>query len=322
MQESLPLQEAEGVNMALARDAHRWNSQVPEERAAQVQAQYTRHMAEVRDALEPYAQTDAQKVALEEELARYRAGYLKHLHGWLNAKGRTASTLVTGSANFPAERNRKRMDTERRRLDEWHEWQEKAQKAMRRHLQEIRTPEQVDDQAFGVLARKLLRNIGSLAGIDAGEMEWANRSAWVTSCAEHIKRHAEKGEVEIVDKALALVREAQETDKLKKPVFTARHGAWRYGDLARERAAQIERDALAKRERAGEDAEGEEAVVAYNEERDGIELTFHDKPGEAVRARMKAAGFRWSKRQGLWYARHSDVRMALAHELAGTTEDA
>lgn len=61
-----------------------------------------------------------------------------------------------------------------------------------------------------------------------------------------------------------------------------------------------------------------EISVAVNEARNGIEITFDEKPDEAVRAQMKANGFRWSRHQGLWYARNSAERLKFAESLAGT----
>ena len=59
------------------------------------------------------------------------------------------------------------------------------------------------------------------------------------------------------------------------------------------------------------------ATMTVNDERNGVELTFSEKPSEDVRSRLKATGFRWSRRQGLWYARQSEGTLSLARELSG-----
>lgn len=58
-------------------------------------------------------------------------------------------------------------------------------------------------------------------------------------------------------------------------------------------------------------AEGpQEVVVAHNVEKAGIEVKFPEKPNADVRQYLIAHGFRWSKFQGLWYAKYSDALLA------------
>lgn len=62
----------------------------------------------------------------------------------------------------------------------------------------------------------------------------------------------------------------------------------------------------------------DEIVVTRNREQNGIEIRFSRKPSEAVRAALKAHGFRWSGRQGLWYARYSEPTWAFALSLTAS----
>lgn len=58
-------------------------------------------------------------------------------------------------------------------------------------------------------------------------------------------------------------------------------------------------------------------TMAINNEFNGIELTFAEKPAEAIREAMKEAGFRWHRQKKLWYAKNTEARMALAKKLSG-----
>lgn len=60
--------------------------------------------------------------------------------------------------------------------------------------------------------------------------------------------------------------------------------------------------------------------VRRNEMRNGIEIVFPSKPEEATREEMKAHGFRWSPRQGLWYTRFESGKWEYAQALAGKKE--
>jgi hypothetical protein len=59
--------------------------------------------------------------------------------------------------------------------------------------------------------------------------------------------------------------------------------------------------------------------VSYqlNDEKQGVEIYFNDKPSEDVRNQMKALGFRWGKFKKCWYAKQSKETIALAEQLAG-----
>lgn len=65
---------------------------------------------------------------------------------------------------------------------------------------------------------------------------------------------------------------------------------------------------------------GEESTYGFgdkvwrtNPEHNGIECSFDGKPSESVRNKLKAAGFRFSGKQGLWYAKDTDkARGAMA----------
>jgi hypothetical protein len=68
-----------------------------------------------------------------------------------------------------------------------------------------------------------------------------------------------------------------------------------------------------------------EVILRRNFERQGIEVVFPAKPAEEVRAGLKRLGFRWSRRQGLWYARYADGTwqrvQALLESTAGAAQE-
>lgn len=65
-------------------------------------------------------------------------------------------------------------------------------------------------------------------------------------------------------------------------------------------------------------------VWRTNEEHGGVECSFEGKPSEAVRSKLKAGGFRFSGKQGFWYAKDTDrsrkVIQSLKLSYAGTEE--
>ena len=122
------------VNRALAVRAHEGTSHVPERRADGVAADYVGHMNSVGARFAKYATDDASKEKLAAALKTYKHGYLSKLNAWLGARSRTMSTMVTGPARFPVRSNNKKMDTERRRMDELTDWSDKALKRIDRDM--------------------------------------------------------------------------------------------------------------------------------------------------------------------------------------------
>ena len=60
----------------------------------------------------------------------------------------------------------------------------------------------------------------------------------------------------------------------------------------------------------------EGAVWRFNFEHNGIEISFPGKPDETIRDQLKGAGFKWSGRSRVWYAKGRQDRVDLAKELA------
>lgn len=60
-----------------------------------------------------------------------------------------------------------------------------------------------------------------------------------------------------------------------------------------------------------------EITAIRNEKMNGIEIRFPSKPSEEVRTSLKRRGFRWSRPQQMWYARHSTDKWNWAIELVG-----
>jgi hypothetical protein len=62
------------------------------------------------------------------------------------------------------------------------------------------------------------------------------------------------------------------------------------------------------------------AIIRRNPEQHGIEVVFPVKPAEEIRAELKRLGFRWSRRQGLWYAHFRPSLWSQVHDLLGLSD--
>lgn len=133
----------EQMPVSVGRSAYYWNSHSPTERGEQVQADYLRQVESVAQQLAQAAKSDEAKAEAARQLEAYRDGYAKRVKAWMAAKGQTFSWAVTGRGGLtPAKirSNEKKMETERRRLDELVEWKKKAERRALKAVQEVDNP--------------------------------------------------------------------------------------------------------------------------------------------------------------------------------------
>lgn len=57
-------------------------------------------------------------------------------------------------------------------------------------------------------------------------------------------------------------------------------------------------------------------LITLNTEKNGIELRFDTKPNTDIITAIKEAGFRWSGKQRMWYAKQNDETVALANQIS------
>lgn len=65
----------------------------------------------------------------------------------------------------------------------------------------------------------------------------------------------------------------------------------------------------------------EDVKIVLNEDKNGVELYFNNKPSEDVRNNLKSNGFRWSRYNKCWYAKQSEETLNFANSLTNTTEE-
>lgn len=61
--------------------------------------------------------------------------------------------------------------------------------------------------------------------------------------------------------------------------------------------------------------------VVLNEEKNGVEIYFTEKPSEEVRDNLKLNGFRWSKYNKCWYAKQNKDTLNFANSLKNVSEE-
>lgn len=248
----------------------------------------------------------------EEQREQYLANYKNHLSGVWAAQSFVASAFVTGPAGFNHRRNEKATNTYENRYKAFREWRERTLKAIEKHKESLKT----DEQRAAELWQKVEADIDSTAetihNLDTGKERGYNRALFVSNLFGRIATHAKNGNVEIVNRAVARIREWNA--KCRKPIITERHAFFKLPDVARSVRQKAEETAG----RENKEVAFEGGKVVWNYEADRLQILFDAMPDKEFRERMhREFRFNWSRRNMAWQRQLTDNAIDAARRLLG-----
>lgn len=265
-----------------ANNAYRWSSFEPEARAETDIALYEKQLVEDLESIPEDRHTD------------YISAYHNKFSALLGSLSRCASPMVTGPAKFNCQRNDKALDAYQKRYDEFHEWRNRFKAAMERMKEAAKPEEQKQDEAWKRLKRDIESSAQTINEIDTGKAKGYHRALFVSSILNKVSTYANKGEVEIVQKAVDFITEFN--GNCRKPVITPRN---RFFNLPEEaRMAREKLQELREREQREESFEGGRLV--WNYEADRLQILFENIPNDEKRKELKSNGFKWSPKYRAW----------------------
>jgi len=298
----------EELDYRIAYSAHRNTSFSPDERAKSEQNEYAAHVNGVYAKLVEIATTDAMRAVLDAGIIEYKERYLVMLCKYLNARSRTASTMITGGSNFNVRRNQKRVDITQSRLEELLEWRERAQTSLVKRINAARTGEQVlDDEWVGVEAQ-LRHSLETIHKIDTSNAPYS-RALIVNNMVARIATLANSGKVELVERAYSVVQEYNKTHK--KPAVTARHAFWNL--LAAAQAQRATAEAATTQESTSITVGAVQIVDNIGIDR--IQIILPGKPDADTHRALKGAGWNYSPTNKAWQRKRTNNAIASAKQI-------
>jgi hypothetical protein len=117
------------VSLQLAIRAHAGTSHTPERRGESEIADYVHTIRTFNEALAESADTDERMAEAVAQSDRFREGYVKRLNSVLSTRSRMMSTMITGPANFPVRQQEKVWRSYDKKMSEFIDWQQRAQRA-------------------------------------------------------------------------------------------------------------------------------------------------------------------------------------------------
>ena len=250
--------------------AFNWTSFVPEKRGAQT---ITEH--------ENILNSDISGMP-EDEKGRYIEGFKKYFSAWLSAQSNCASSAITGGSGFNVSRAEKANKREIASYEEFMEWREKATKAIAKRTEAAKPDDQKNNEAWERLRESICQAV-----------RWSfangyNKALFVSSIYGKVETYARHGNVEIVERAIGLVRELNG----KKSIITERHKFFGLLEVAKENAKGENRE--------NKDVRFDGFTVRFNYEDDRVQILFDEKPNPEMIEALKRNAFKWSPRFGAW----------------------
>jgi hypothetical protein len=264
---------------SLAMRSHAWSSFNPERRGRQILTEYSEQLTE-----------DLELIAKHEgDNQRYVTKYVSLLSDWLSAKSRCASSMITGPANFPVERNRKAMNSEQNKYESFTTWRKKA-------LHAITKPENTDIVKGTEGAIDKMRT--KLEGLEKLQSSMKDMNKILKS-----KKTTKAEKIEIFTEKYPKINILE----LLKPDFAGQTGfAGFYLTNNNAKINNLKKDIIAEQRRAEKYAEGnkehkfEGLTIIENVDENRLQLIFDDKPDYNTRAKLKSYGLRWSPKNTAW----------------------
>lgn len=229
----------------------------------------------------------------EDEKQRYIDNYKKYFSSWLNAHSKCASSAITGGSGFDVRRAEKANNREQSRYEDFTQWREKALKAIVKRKEANRPESEKRAEVWKGLEKSILNSAATIHGLNIGIERGYSKSLFVNSIYNKVETFAKRGDIEMVEKAIKLVRRLNET---MSSIITERHKFFNLLEVA-EAAKEKSEDMFSKE---ATEVAFKGGVLVQNWAEDRVQLIFDEKPSADFIAQLKKAAFRWSPRFGAW----------------------
>lgn len=153
--------------------------------------------------------------------------------------------------------------------------------------------------------------LGVIRAIDTGKVKGYNRPLFVGSIINKVETLANKGDVEMVRKAVGLVTEYNNISE--KPAVTGRNRLFRMEEKAISVRSRIESDYGNRNKEIHFDG----GKLILNRETDRLQIVYDQIPDDETRKRLKSSGFRWSPTNRAWQRHLTQNSIRAAERLLG-----
>ncbi|UDQ99333.1 hypothetical protein AAEX28_04650 [Lentisphaerota bacterium WC36G] len=213
---------------------------------------------------------------------------------YLHAKSRTASSFITGPANFPTARNQKRLNSESNKYDAVINFEAKTKKYIEKDLGLDYYSKNVISSDDSNAIEKLQNRIAKL---EKRRDQFKEINKIIRS-----KKLTNDEKIEKIKESFKLSKEV--IQELLTPAWNGKAGfqSFEISSLTRKIAEAKKRLILLERMQSEKTSEKiiNNVKIVDNVEENRLQLFFNGKPNEETRKKLKANGFRWAPSQKAW----------------------
>lgn len=279
-----PMPPIGGIPREVAQRAHAGTSHVPEVRAGQEQESFRAALADAWATAMRAAGTDAAAQArVREVFDDVSTGYRERYLRTLEARSRVMSSMIAGPARFPVERNRKRMETERKRAEEAGEY---LRRGIKRMLRAARGP--IDNSPESELERVRL---------NLTQREEQQELMKAANAALRKDDDAALEDLGFTAEQIADLKKGSKWDR-GFPAYKLTNNNAEIRRLRERLQSAEERMAAAQAGPVETERPGVRVVEDATDDR--LRLIFDGKPSDEVREALKSAAFKWSPSASAW----------------------
>lgn len=286
----------------LRETAHRsysWISQSPERRGDNDIKAYSE---ELDSDIKAITEMGADAAGID----RYKKQYEDKFRGWLSSQGNTASSFVTGPANFPVARQEKLRRWAENKYKAFREWRDKVLAAYRRHEKKDKV-----EKAGGWL--EIYR--AELAALEATQERYKNINVAYRAYKKNPQSLQDSGLPEADQKMI--IQWVPEYDFEKCPIHPYQMSN-NLANIKRLKGRVAELEAKEERKEGGnKEFAFAGGLVVFNYEQDRLQIKHDVKPAQEVIDKLKRNGFRWSPFNKAWQRQLTDNAKYATQQLLG-----
>lgn len=266
------------ISFKTAENAFRNISFTPEDRAKSIIASSNKEIKIFLDDLLELAPNEKENIIAD--VKEWALKYDNKKTMWLDAMSRTASSAITGGANFTVERNRKRMEIAHNRNMELLEWLENSKKSLIKKYSPKPKVKTIFEEVEEV---KKADRKGYFKQLDKESL-----TAKLFNYASISKENLE---------------EVKEIAIKETSLFTSKHKIHRIIENLEKKYTRILEGTSNK------EIEINGIKIVDSEENNRIELYFEGIPSADIRNQLKSKGFKWSPTKKAWQNFRNNQRL-------------
>ena len=290
------------LNKELAMRASNGMSFDPEKRGRATIDGFNSHIVRIREDLMKCAKTTEETDFIEGEMSTLTSGYASKMNDQLSSQSRCMSTMIAGPSGFNTYR---------------------AEKANRAYDNKMTATNEYLDRAISSIHRRLNKMRVEAAGGEAEMMKDKLRRAEETQ-----ERMKDTNKILRGKKLSDEKKTRQVMDKYGYPerfVYDLMHPDWGKPGFAPYQLSNNNANIKRMQGRVNELQQKEDTPtteimfnggsIIDNCEDDRVQIDFDEKPDEAMRAKLKGAGWRWAPSVMMWQRKRTNAAMQSAKEI-------